>query len=472
MNLSHDSPTAPGAKQLPHRTGHSTPARADKSTMTPGRRTRPTPLEPQLLLPLPGELPEEPLDLPPPIDIVRGQSPAVPYDLRSQSLDQYGLPVPQDYLRSTSPQGDPFGDALSAQPPGFVDVNIDVSEGRTGRLMFGVGVNSNQGVIGSLTLQEDNFDILRPPLSWADVVNGQAWRGGGQQFRLEAMPGVQVSRYLFSWTDPFFLRSDFSLGVSGFYYNRFFRDWTEDRLGGRLALGYVLSRDWSANTALRLENVDIRNIPAGAPVALTSVAGDNFLSTISGTLKYDTRDNAFIPTRGHFVDFTYEQGFGEFTYPRIDVAGAQYFTTYERPDGFGKHLLTFSGQLGWTGDDTPIFERYYAGGYSSFRGFAFRGVTPIQNNVEVGGNWMVLGTAEYMVPLTADDNIRAVVFSDFGTVEPDVTLDQFRVSAGFGFRLVIPAMGPAPLAFDFAWPILKEDFDRERVFSFYIGFTR
>lgn len=61
------------------------------------------------------------------------------------------------------------------------------------------------------------------------------------------------------------------------------------------------------------------------------------------------------------------------------------------------------------------------------------------------GNWMALGTMEYMLPLTANDQIRMVGFTDFGTVEQNGQLDDFRVSAGVGFRLVIPAMGPAPI---------------------------
>ena len=36
----------------------------------------------------------------------------------------------------------------------------------------------------------------------------------------------------------------------------------------------------------------------------------------------------------------------------------------------------------------------------------------------------------------------------------------------------IPAMGPAPLAFDFGFPIMSEPFDQERLFSFYIGLSR
>jgi len=403
--------------------------------------------------------------------VFRGQS-GDDLQYRTQSLDAYAQPVPQNYLQGVSPQGDPFGDALTTPPPGFVDVNIDVTEGRTGRLMFGVGVNSDAGLVGSLVLQEDNFDILRPPTSFADILNGTAWRGAGQSLRIEAVPGTQVSRYMVSWSDPYFLRSDFSLGVNGFYYNRYYQDWTEERLGGRVSLGYVLSKYWSTSGFVRLEDVGIRSIPYYAPPELAAANGDNFLSTAGLSLQYDARDNSFFPTRGNYANFNYEQGFGEFTYPRFELSGGQFFTAYERPDGFGKQILSLTGQIGYTGDNTPIFERFYAGGYSSFRGFYFRGVSPEVNNVKVGGNFMALGSVEYSVPVTASDNIRTVVFTDFGSVEPDVSLDHFRVTAGFGFRLTIPAMGPAPLAFDFAWPIVREEADRLRVFSFYVGLAR
>ncbi len=403
----------------------------------------------------------------------QGQAPGAAPVYRGQTLDQFGNPVPQDYLQSVSPQGDPYGDALNAPPiPGFVDVNVDVTEGRTGRLMFGVGVNSDAGVVGSLVLQEDNFDILRVPRSFADIVNGQAWRGAGQSFRLEAVPGSEVSRYMLSWQDPYFLRTDFSLGVSAFYYNRFYQDWTEDRLGGRVSLGYVLNKFWSVSGAVRLEDVQIRDFRATAPIDIKSVGGSNFLSTGSATASFDTRDSSFNPSKGNFVDFTVEQAFGEFDYTKLEMSGGQYFTTYERPDGFGKHIFSLTGQLAGTSTDTPVFERFYAGGYSSFRGFEFRGVSPRKGGARVGGNFMALGSAEYMIPLTASDNIRAVLFSDFGTVEPEAGFDAFRATAGFGFRLIIPAMGPAPLAFDFAWPITKQTEDDTRVFSFYVGFTK
>lgn len=401
--------------------------------------------------------------------VVRGQSPIY----RGQSIDQYGQPIPQNPIFNNSPQGDPYGDAMrGVYEPAFVDVNVDVTEGRTGRLMFGVGVNSDAGVVGSLIFQEDNFDIMRPPRSWADVIEGRAFRGNGQSFRIEAVPGDQVSRYMVSWTDPFFMYTDYSLGVSGFYFNRFYNDWTEDRLGGRVSVGRLLDRYWSINGSLRLENVDIRGFNTPAPPELAEVAGDNFLSTGQVTISHDSRNSAYVPSQGNLFEASYEQAFGEFSYPKFEVTGSQYWTLYERPDGFGKHTFNLRGQVGWTGNDTPIFEKFYAGGYSSFRGFAFRGVTPRDMGVRVGGDFQFLGTAEYMVPVTASDSVRAVVFSDFGTVDDSTTFNNFRATAGFGVRLTIPAMGPAPLAFDFAFPIMDQPEDNRRIFSFYIGLTR
>ena len=41
-----------------------------------------------------------------------------------------------------------------------------------------------------------------------------------------------------------------------------------------------------------------------------------------------------------------------------------------------------------------------------------------------------------------------------------------------GARVTIPLMGPAPIAIDFGFPILKESFDDTRVFNFSVGVTR
>lgn len=388
------------------------------------------------------------------------------------------FPEPQRYIHDVSPQGDPFMPALRepdtwaspmAPPPEFIDIDAYLTEARTGRLMFGVGVNSNAGLVGNIVFSENNFNILRPPTSWDDLWSGRAWRGAGQKFRIEALPGTQVSRYLVDWQDPYFLDSDYNLGVSGFFYNRYFRNWTEQRVGGRLRLGRQFTQQWSASVALRLEDVDVFNPSKPTPAILKQAVGSNLLSTFQATLIHDTRDAAFLPGSGHYLTGTVEQAFGEFNYTKLDAEGRQYFTMYQRPDGEGRHTLMFRGEVGWTGTGTPIFERYYAGGYQSFRGFAFRGVSPVENNVYVGGRFLTLGTAEYMLPVTANEMIKVVAFTDMGTVEEDVTLENFRISVGAGLRVTVPMMGPVPIALDFAVPLSQQKSDIEQVFSFFIG---
>ncbi|QDV18067.1 Outer membrane protein assembly factor BamA precursor [Gimesia panareensis] len=390
---------------------------------------------------------------------------------RGQNYDN-GIPEPLNPLFGQSPLGDPMGTEFPQQQPGWVDLDVYASESRTGRLMFGVGVNSNAGVVGSIVLQEENFDILRPPRSMEDILDGTAWRGGGQRFRAEAVPGNQVSRYLVNWTDPYFLDTNFSLGVSGFYFTRYYTDWNEQRVGGRFSLGRQLTQEWSVNTQYRLESVKLYNPRSPTPAIVQASVGDNMLNTFRISLNHDTRDAAFLPAEGHLLEWAAEQAVGEYTYSRLEANGSQYFTLYKRPDGGGRHILSLSAQLGWTDTDTPVFERYYAGGFQTFRGFRFRGVTPRENGIAIGGRWSLLGSAQYMMPITADEMIQMVFFSDFGTVDEDVSLDQFRVSVGAGLRLTVPAMGPVPVALDFSVPLAKESFDQTQVFSFYVGFTR
>ena len=386
--------------------------------------------------------------------------------VRAQSPGQ--LPSRTDAILD----GSPYQGQFKEIQPGWLDINVNAAEGRTGRLMFGAGVNSNSGLVGSFVWDESNFDLLRPPTSFSDIIEGRAWRGSGQRFRLEAAPGNQVSRYAVSWTDPYFLYTDYSLGVSGFYFNRFYPDWTEDRLGGRVSLGKQFTPEWSGSLALRLEDVEIKNPRMPTPAVATDVLGSSFLSTLRGSVVHDTRDSSMMPTEGHYADLGYEQAFGNFTFPKVEVDARQYFTLHSRPDQTGRHVLTVAGNLGWSGDDTPMFERYFAGGFQSFRGFAYRGVTPRENGFATGGTFQALATVEYRMPVTADDMINVVAFSDFGTVDDRVSMSNFRATAGFGLRVVIPAMGPVPLAFDFAFPIRTQSIDNEQIFSFYVGINR
>ena len=148
--------------------------------------------------------------------------------------------------------------------------------------MLGVAVNSDAGLVGQILLDEQNFDWTRFPTSWDDFASGRAWRGDGQRFRIEAAPGTEVQRYLVSFQEPYLWDTPVSLGLSGSFFDRRYIDWDEQRLGGRVSLGYEWTEnDLSAAFSYRGENVNIRNISTPIP-ELTEVFGDNIAARLQG----------------------------------------------------------------------------------------------------------------------------------------------------------------------------------------------
>jgi RNA polymerase sigma factor (sigma-70 family) len=67
---------------------------------------------------------------------------------------------------------------------------VNVQEQRAGSLLYGVGVNSDAGLIGTTILNERNFD------------SGRAVRGAGQELRIETVPGTAVRRYSVTLVEP------------------------------------------------------------------------------------------------------------------------------------------------------------------------------------------------------------------------------------------------------------------------------
>jgi len=353
----------------------------------------------------------------------------------------------------------------------FKDVLIRVQETRTGQFMVGGGLNSNAGLNGSIVLNERNFDILRFPTSWDDFRQGRAWRGAGQEFRLEAQPGTQFQRYSATFREPYLLDTQFGLTASGYYFNRSYIEYFEDRLGGRLTLDRRLNSNWRASLTTRVEGVQVSNVPYYAPPSISDDIGWHFLLGFRGGLTRDTRDSYIFPTRGNVLDVGVEQVVGDYNFPIGTAEFTQFFSNkwLQREDGSGKHVLALRSQVSVAGANAPVFERFYAGGFRSLRGFTFRGVGPIENDLHTGGTFSLLNTIEYQVPILQNDKLFFVTFLDHGTVEKNVGIKDYRVSAGFGFRIAVPALGPLPIALDFAFPLNKTAGDDQQLFSFYVG---
>ena len=352
----------------------------------------------------------------------------------------------------------------------YADIVTNVDEAPTGRLLFGVGASSFGGLSGNVVLHESNFDLFAIPRSFRDIGNGRAFRGAGQEFRIELSPGTSINRYVVSFRDPYLFDLPLGFGVSGYQFSRYYPDFTEKRGGGRVSLGYQFGTQTYADVAFRVEDVDITGFKYPAPAELLAVAGHTTLATLRPSIRFDNRNNPFAPSKGSYVEAAFEQGWGSFTFPKFTIEGRQHFTTGSRPDGSGKRTLTARGFFGVTGRDTPIYERFFAGDYRSMRGFYYRGVGPHVLGVNTGGILTAIGSLEYQFPWTANDQIQQVFFCDFGTVESNYTFTTFRAAVGTGLRVIIPQITKQmPLAFDISFPVAKGPDDRTRYFTFFIG---
>jgi outer membrane protein insertion porin family len=228
---------------------------------------------------------------------------------------------------------------------------------------------------------------------------------------------------------------------------------------------------WYSELAFRVENVNISDLHFFAPEQVEDDKGDNLITSAKISLVRDRTDSRFVPTKGDRFTISYEQygTFGGDIFGSLVSSYAWHKTLYTDVED-RKSVLTLRARGGAMFGDAPVFEKFYAGGIGSLRGFEFRGISPREGfkDFTIGGNYMLLTGAEYSFPLFGDV-IRGVFFTDMGTVEEDFEITTWRASVGFGVRLQVEFFGPVPMEFDLAIPVSSHKDDEEQIFSFFIG---
>jgi outer membrane protein insertion porin family len=351
----------------------------------------------------------------------------------------------------------------------FADVVTSIEEAPTGRFMVSVGANSFQGLMGGISIWEKNFDLFNPPRSWNDVVNSKAFRGGGQEFRLNLQAGTLINYIQASVRDPYLFDLPIGGAVAGYLFQRIYPTWDERRGGGRITLGRQFGTMTYIDVSAWAEEVDFFGYRTPAPADYLAASGYTQLYAIMPSLRFDNRNNPFMPTKGQYANFSVEQGFGSFTFTKFDAEGRMYIPTISRPDGTGPQFFTLRGHFGVATDTTPVYERFFAGNFGSLRGFQYRSVSPHAFGVPTGGIMMAVGSVEYQFPWNAKDTFNQIIFTDFGTVTPNYQFNDMRISVGTGLKVSIPMMGPMPFEFDLAFPVMHAYGDKFQPFNFTIS---
>ena len=357
--------------------------------------------------------------------------------------------------------------------PDVRDVIIDVEESpKSGDFLFGLGVTSNSGLLGNVILDLKNFDITDRPRSWKELFKFRSFFGGGQRLRVELQPGTDLSRFRIDFTEPFLGDKPTRFDLGAYLFTRGRDGYDEQRVGMTVSFGKRFRRGrlhgWSGELSFRLERVRIEDIDLFAASDIHDDEGSHLLTSAKVTLVRDRTDNRFLPTTGDRFRVSYEQfgifggehGFGKL------LAKYQRYKTIKTDLLDRKSVLQLRAEAGTILGDAPIFERFYAGGTGSIRGFDFRGVGPHEgfDDNNVGGDFLLLLGAEYSYPLFGE-NVRGHVFLDTGTAGTGT----YRAAIGTGIRLTINIFGPVPLEFNIAAPISTGSDDETQVFSFLIG---
>lgn len=361
----------------------------------------------------------------------------------------------------------------TGRKPGVRDVVVQVHEARTAEFLVGVGISSNSGLLGNIAFTQRNFDILKWPTSWKDLVSMQSWKGAGQVLRIVAEPGTELMRFRIEWFQPYLFDKRYSLGVKGFYWMRGRESYDEDRAGAVVSVGHRFKSRWYGEFSLRLESVRVDNLDSDAPPEVMAVSGPNTLLGLKGTLVRDRTDSRWMPARGDRILFSIEPVVGDHEFTVVSGDYRFYRTLWV--DALDrKHVIATRASIGYIFGDAPVFEKFYGGGLGSLRGFEYRGIGPRSMGTDepIGGDFFVFLGTEYRFPIFGQPGkgeVQGVVFLDTGTVESDFNIVTYRASVGVGVRWFIPMFGPIPISLDFGFPLSKDDQDDTQILTFSFG---
>ncbi len=346
------------------------------------------------------------------------------------------------------------------------DAQVSITEGQTGMVMLGAGVASDSGVIGQLVFEQKNFDIKDWPENFSEFIRGKAFKGAGQDLRIALEPGTELSTYSINFTEPYFRDKPITLNVTGESFTWKRESYDEQRLRGIVGFEKRYKNHWSTGISFRAENVDIKNIDGDAPKEIKDVKGNSRIAGVKLSIARDLTDDRFNPTKGTYFDTGYEQVFGDYTFGIVSGTYRHYNTVYE--DLAGRKTV-FAARLhaATVVGTAPPFEKFYAGGSQSIRGFKYRGVSTRggPGKDPIGSDWIFLASGELAVPLVGNE-LAALFFVDSGTIDSG----NYRASVGTGIQIMLPQwFGPVPMRFEIAVPLMKDADDKTQVFSFSVG---
>jgi outer membrane protein insertion porin family len=361
---------------------------------------------------------------------------------------------------------------ITTQPgsePDRVVVVVNVEDQPTGS--FGVGAGyaaGGDGVMLEASIEEKNF------------------LGRGQYIKVAAGAGTQGARtYSLSFTEPYFLGYRLAAGFDIFKSESNGGDnYDYQEQGFTLRVTAPITEDLKTTFAYNFKQMKY-DASTSEKADLSQPYKDLVdnspwtKSSISNTIVYNTIDDMQMPHEGIYASVTNEVAGlgGDSQFYKISGKAKMFYTVSDYADV----VASIGGTAGYVaplGGNLNVFDQFQIGG-KEIRGFENNGIGPrMPNGDALGGTTYITASAEASFPLPGiptDLNLRGAVFADAGTLfgnevsgasGAEGTNASLRASVGLGIVWGSPF---GAIRFDYAVPVLKEDFDKTQNFRFGIA---
>jgi outer membrane protein insertion porin family len=360
-----------------------------------------------------------------------------------------------------------------------LDLIVDVKEGSTGTFSAGAGISSGESFLFNVRLSEINLF------------------GRGQRLVLNTDFGAISRQFQLSFTEPYFLDSQLSLGVDIFNWQLIFDEFTRGGTGAGIRFLYPFSalgwnslwgyslEDTRIGLEYRIEEAEITSVASTAAAGIQSEKGSSLTSSLTPRLFRDTRNHPFDPTAGSLQDFSLEVAGlgGQSKFIKAESRLRWYLPFYESPR-LGTLVfapgVTFGYGLGYGGSsELPLFERYFPGGINSVRGFAVRSLGPREDVFDsrgrlvrrdvVGGSQQLVFNNEVIFPIVESLGLKGVLFFDAGNAfraTQGIAFNDMRMAVGPGIRWLSPI---GPLRIEVGFPLNPRVGDDKQAVLFSFG---
>ena len=371
-----------------------------------------------------------------------------------------------------------------------VDVDVSVTERSTGNLSLGVGYSETQGALINFGISQDNF------------------MGGGKKIALKIDNSDATQQYSFSHTDPYFTNEGVSQSISILSRKLDAEDadisnYLINTKSARLAYGFPFSEFTFASIGASIQYTDlITSENTSTDIynnngTLSDTSDDTgfiarhnngeskyLMYRLNASWAYDTRNRAIFADEGYRTEFNIDGTVpgSDLEFYKIGFSHLQYIKLYKDLTIRYKIELDYGAPYGNT-DQLPPFERYYAGGSRSVRGYDGNTIgARDSNNDPIGGDRRLLTSLELLLPNVFSEqskDIRLTAFVDGGYAwEPDGSilkagsepskggLSEMRFSAGVGMIWITPV---GIMRFSLAYPLNDKPEDDITNFQFTLG---